>query len=149
MTLSRSTVERLRRAGWTPARSANVDAIVDDLVTSGYEVSAVVIAFLRSFASLALSYPNFRDPTQPDGCHFDVIRASKNVHRATIDAWAERLGTQLLPIGEAFDEHMTLVMTEDGRVFGGYDDFLAFIGQDGEDAIEALCSGREIQEVTA
>ena len=61
--------------------------------------------------------------------------------------YSHRVGKKLCSVGEASDAYMILAMSSDGEVFGGFDDFLCYIGNSGDDAIEALCSGREVQKI--
>lgn len=42
---------------------------------------------------------------------------------------------------------MVLTMSLTGKVYAGLDDILVYVGQSGEDAIEALCTGRELEQV--
>jgi len=42
---------------------------------------------------------------------------------------------------------MTLVMADNGAVYGGFEDVLVLVGDSGVEAINALCEGRPVQEV--
>lgn len=53
------------------------------------------------------------------------------------------MGRPLVPIGEAFANHMILLMAADGSVFAAMDDTVVRIAASGEEAIDALCEGRE------
>lgn len=143
MTLSAATARRLAGAGWSEDRSVEVDSVIQEWAADRYPVNQMAVDFLRSFGFLELRYAHARNPRSSDGCHFDAIRATNNVFPVTVRWWSERIHAPLVPIGEAFTTHVTLVMATDGAVYGGYDDYLWKIGADGEDAIEALCSGRE------
>ena len=42
---------------------------------------------------------------------------------------------------------MTVIMNLDGKVYAGYDDTLIHVGTSGTDAIEALCTGRDMPQI--
>ncbi len=43
---------------------------------------------------------------------------------------------------------MTLTMTETGSVYAGFDDTLSFVAPSGIKAVEALCEGYPLHEVS-
>lgn len=57
------------------------------------------------------------------------------------------LDAKLCPIGEAARGYLTLMMDDTGKVYGSYDDFFALVGNSGADAIEALCSGKDLEVI--
>jgi hypothetical protein len=65
-----------------------------------------------------------------------------------VAAYSKIVGSPLSVIGEAFRGYLLLMMDTPGRVFGGFDQVFLVIGTSGEDAIEALCSGRKLQPVS-
>jgi hypothetical protein len=67
--------------------------------------------------------------------------------RERVETYEARIGEQLCVIREAFKEHMALVMSNSGVVYAAYDDTLVRVGQSGEDAIEALCTGKELEHI--
>lgn len=147
MAFSTKTRERLLRAGWADDRVVDVEPVVRALTAMGYEVGDAGVGFLRSYGSLEVFYPHRRDPTSPDGCHFDAVTAARNIPPATVQWFGERVGSALVPIGEADSGHMTLMMAKDGVVYGGYDPYMWKVGANGDDAIEALCTGRDLEEL--
>jgi hypothetical protein len=141
--ISASTVQRLKSAGWTRDRAIDVKWMEAALRGEGYVVFDSVAKFLTAFGELRIAYQNYRDATVPDGCHFDAARAAEHVFREQVSYWSTLTDKELCPIGEAFNEHMTVVMAKDGSVYAGYDDHLVQLGRTGTEAIEALCTGRE------
>jgi hypothetical protein len=59
---------------------------------------------------------------------------------------AERLGTELYPLGEAGNGHVFLAMSPDGRVFALMED-VWLLGQSLENAIESLVRGRNLKRI--
>ncbi len=66
-----------------------------------------------------------------------------------VAAYSKIVGSPLSPIGEASGGYLKLMIDERGRIFGGYDQVLLAIGTSGEDAVEALCSGRKLRPVSS
>jgi SUKH-3 immunity protein len=122
--------------------------VIEYLRSEGYRVFATVERFLSVFYGLTISYPHYRDPTVVDRMHFDAIVAARDVFPEHVASWEKLVGQGLCPIGEAFRENMTLVMSDAGVVYAGRDAVLLRVGSSGEDAIEALCAGEELRPLT-
>lgn len=143
------TLRCLQSAGWTGTYRMDASAIAKSLRDLGITVFPAWMAFVERFGGLRLTYPHFRDPTISDHCHFDAVAAANGIFPDRLKAWELRLGLPLGPIGEAFHDHMTLVMTPSGDVYAGMDDVLCRIARSGEEAVDALCEGKEPEEVQA
>jgi hypothetical protein len=76
-----------------------------------------------------------------------VLKTVSGVYPDVLGDYGRRIGGEVCPVGEAFHDHMVLCMDGRGAVYGGYDSFLCRVGSSGEDAIEALCSGRTPEEM--
>lgn len=144
---SERTARLLSQAGWSPHRTVDASQAVAYLRSDGYAVFATVERFLSVFFGLVVRYPHYKDPTVVDRMHFDAEAAARNVFPETVGGWASLVRTALCPIGEAFRENMTLLMSEQGKVYAGRDDLLLEVGSDAEEAIEALCAGQELPQV--
>jgi len=134
----------LRDAGWNENFRIDVAPIVRLLEDDGFFVSPAATSFLEDFGSLHLSYPHFQDPTSVDSSHFDAVRAADAVFPARLKDWEAKAGEPLTPIGEAFREYMTLLMSPTGAVFAAMDDFVYRVAGSGREAIRALCEGKEL-----
>ena len=53
----------------------------------------------------------------------------------------------LVPVGQAQRNHLVLMMSDEGAVYGAFEDFVVQVGCDGMDAINALCEGRQLAPV--
>ena len=144
--LSKAARESLARAGWTRDRRIDIAPYVRQLEDDGYTVFAVVREFLTRFGGLRLTYPHFRAPGRDDSCHFDAAEASQRISRYTVAAYAEALGKPVCPIGDAFHDHMVLMMTERGVVYAAFEDTLVHVADSGIDAVNDLCEGRDDHE---
>lgn len=141
------TLQCLRSAGWSSTYRSDASVAATTLSNLGIPVFPAFTSFIERFGGLRLTYRHFRDPTMVDHCHFDAVTAANGVFPDRLKSWEERIGGPLAPIGEAFHDHMTLVMTVAGEVFAGMDDVLCRIAQSGERAVDALCAGKEPEEV--
>lgn len=147
-TFSTATIALLHQAGWSEDRCVDTSEYEKCLKSEGYPIHAVVLDFLKSFGGLRLVYPHYRVPETNDEFWIDPIIAAADIYIERIsEDYNERVGAKLCVIGEAFSRHMTVMMAPDGRVYAGYDDTLIHVGNSGTDAIEALCSGRDMPEV--
>jgi hypothetical protein len=142
--LSQKAQECLREAGWTPGRSLDAQRIEETYRRAGFDPSRAAIEFMRRFGDLSLTYIEPRG--RQDGCEFMLKDAVAGKPHWLWDH--ERvIGARLTPIGWAHWRHYKIMMTEDGRIFGAYDDFIVLVGNDGHDAINALCEGRKLEHV--
>lgn len=145
---SQKTHETLEHAGWKSDYITDTQNWQMDLEKEGYHVFSSVIDFLHHFGGLYIK--NFRDrsPQAPLTFDFDVSRAMRSVPRERIAyLYESRISSPLCVIGQAHEDHMILMMDATGKVYGGYDEFMALIGNTGEEAIENLCTGNGIQEI--
>ncbi len=141
--LEQQTIACLRAAGWEPGRRLDVRSFVEVLAGDGYAVFPPVEEFVAAFGNLTISFPHYRDPTIIDHCHFDVAQAVRNVFPENVSYWSDRVGDPLCPIGEAFSNHMTLLIADDGAMYGGFEETLVKLGDNGDEALNNLCGGRE------
>jgi hypothetical protein len=144
--LSDETQILLAKAGWYPGRTIFTISYRFALWKDGYPWFTVVEAFLREFGSLRVTVSRHG---QTDTFHFNVAKATGGVDASWVqENYAERIGTnKLCVIGQAHTDYLLLFMSEAGKVYGGYDDYLCFIADSGEEAIEALCQNRPVQEI--
>jgi len=165
---SQKTINDLHHAGWYEGRKCKPFSEYKRLLNQeNFELSETIEQFLKSFGGLSIKYSNdvfeqffrsfgplfvknlhtkARDAT--GDFHFDVVKA---VHRVdplwVLVDYSKRVGEPLCIIGEAFRRDMVLSMSHTGKVYAGADDFLVYVGTSGEEAIEALCTGRELEKV--
>ena len=141
---SLTTREFLNRAGWHEGRKIDTSPYEHQLQAGGYQLHRCVLEFLGEFGGLT-----FTDTERDWGgtWHFCVDQA---IQRANAPKILKRLspivGSPLCVIGDSYNEYLLLLMDEEGRVFGEYDQ-LFFVGESGDDAIEALCEDQEMPEL--
>lgn len=120
-----------------------VEPLLKPLIEEDYETPPVLRAFLRSYGGPTITYPNPADPEPTQTCRLDPKRAADGTSKALFRRWAERIGDDVVPFGEAGG--LSLVMTTDGRVWGGREDgglsSVFRIGYSPENALKTLCEG--------
>lgn len=118
------------------------------LEQAGFDVSDAVKAFLERFGGLWIQHPHARVKDKTDYFHFDVIKALNSGDPAWVsEEYSLRVENSLCIIGEAFRRSMILCMAPDKAVYAGVDEFLCFVGDSGEAAIESLCNGDALEEI--
>ena len=145
---SETTLRLLHKAGWHDGYQKDTTDYQEALKKEGYPIHPSVISFLTRFGGLHVTHPHARVPDMEDWFDLDPAKAAANVSiRAIKNGYNKRVDNELCVIGEAFRGYMVLMMAPDDKVYAGYDDLMVSVGDSGEDAIEALCTGRELPEV--
>jgi SUKH-3 immunity protein len=134
-TFSAKTLTALETAGWFPGRK------VEPGPGTAAATFPMVRKFLEQFEGLKIRYEGPRVTGRVDEIRIDPTIAAKEIDTKWVKDYETRVGCALVPIGQAFSRHATLLMAPDGRVWGGYDDELFPLGVSGEDAIENICTG--------
>jgi len=147
VSFSRKVRKYLENAGWNENRIINIDTFKNSLLENKYHFFKSTENFLQRFGYLHIVYP-INIETESD-LHFDVIQAINEID----PLWGQknyykRLGNRnICIIGQAHSDHLTLFMDDLGAVYGGFDDFLCFIANSGEEAIEAICLKKSFKEI--
>lgn len=138
----------LIKAGWQEGRKVDITRYKQVLIEEGFEIPNCVITLLQEFGGLRIVHPHAKVPGKTDDFIFEIDKATcYHLGGLVKGNYSHRIGKKLCIIGEACDAHMLLVMSDDGEVFAGFDDFLCYVGASGDDAIESLCSGRNLREI--
>lgn len=141
---SKQTTECLNRSGWHPNRTFDATTFVEALNAAGFVVHEAAAHFLTEYGGLFIKYPHAKVAGMKDEMHFDPLIVITHITPAAVNAYAKVLGRKLTPIGEAARGYLTLMMDDEGKVYASYDDFFAVVGSSGGDAIESLCSGKDL-----
>jgi hypothetical protein len=147
MELSQSTKKILENAGWNPLRHIDIQLYQEALSSDGYEMSDKAKSFLVEFGGLELAHPAYRVANEMDNTHFDPLRAISGICHERVETYEERIGEKLVVIGEGYNEQLVLMISESGRIFGAYDDFLTCLGNNPLEALDAICQRKETPEI--
>ncbi|MBF9142692.1 SUKH-3 domain-containing protein [Hymenobacter properus] len=139
---SPSTLAYLTQAGWEVGRKEWTIKYRAFLSGEGYDWFPAVADFLAEFGDLLIRFK--REDGSSDTIDLDACNASSGFDsRWVTEDYTRRIGqTKFCAIGQAYSNHMLLFMDEAGRVYGGFDDFLCFIGNSGAEAIEVISSNQ-------
>ena len=144
---SEQTVKYLNQAGWAPGAVVDAASFSKVLLDAGFAPNVTALRFLQEFGGLHIEYPHKRVPGMMDNMHFNSSEVVRDILPSTVAAYGAIVGGALCPIGEAARGYYILMMDETGAVYGAYGDFLVKVGDSGIEAIEALCSGKELQQI--
>jgi hypothetical protein len=145
---SQSTIEYLTEAGWYAGRKVSLIKHRAYLEGEGYSWFPKVVNFLEEFGDLLIQFK--RESGEIDTLNFDACEASANFDSYWVNKnYAKRIEqhSQFCVIGQAHGSHLLLFMNDEGKVYGGFDEFLCLIDISGEEAIEIICSNRSITEI--
>lgn len=136
----------LIKAGWSPSRKVETLFLRKAIEEAGYTWFENASSFLSSFSGLSLISTWLNNSGD---VNFDVERAVRVLDPLWVfDDYAARIGKSVFcPIGLAYSSHFILFMSEDGCVYGAFDDFLAYIAPSGLEAIENLLLRKDIAEI--
>ncbi len=145
---SPETIILLLNAGWKANRSVDTTNFKKCLLRVGYPWLIQVQDFLSEFGKLEIIVPAV-DSVSVKLFHFDVCKAVADIDsRWIIEDYTDRLrNKKLCVIGQAFSSHLTLIMDDKGKIYGGFDDLLYLVGNNKYDAIEAMCSQKSLAEI--
>ena len=143
---SEGTLSMLYRAGWSEERKVDTTAYEQRLKDEGYEIFPIALAFLGCFGDLEIKYPNNLVPSIISGFSLNLLETLERTSLASIQTYSRMLKTPVTVIGMESDNGL-LLMNPDGKVFDVFDTWMMEVGESGEDAIEALCSGRELKKI--
>lgn len=144
---SPSTVQYLTEAGWYAGRKVSLIKYRAYLEGEGYTWFLKAAEFLEEFGDLLIKFR--RESGDVDTLNFDACEASASFDSYWVkENYAKRIGrSQFCVIGLAYGSHLLLFMDDEGKVYGGFDEFLCLIDVSGEEAIEVICSNRSIREI--
>jgi len=147
MQLSQLTRNILENAGWSPLRKIDIKSYEEALLADGYQINDSVRNFLSEFGGLEINHPAYRVQGEEDKSHFDPIRAIGGIYHETVEEYEKRVGENLVVIGEGYNGHLVFLISESGKVFGAYDDYLTLLGNNIIEALEAICERKETAEI--
>jgi len=136
----------LMEAGWRPGRRVRTRIYSLQLTAASYQWFPAVAAFLREFGGLHLQF--LRRDGSMGTLQFTPLMALQYQTPAQVQHYTQHLApAPLCLIGQAYAEHLMLLMDAAGVVYGSFDHVLFRVGATGREAIEAICRDLEFQEL--
>ncbi len=142
------TRELLERSGWYPGRKIDISEMEILVKRNGFPINPFVGSILGEFGGLRVTHPHAVVPGVEDYFHFDVARAISGRDMKWLEDYSKIVGEQLTPVGEAFRDYMILCVGGSGCVYAGFDETLVLVGESPEFAIENLCSGAKLLDLS-
>lgn len=136
----------LTKAGWSSYRSIETGEIESWLNRNGYVLFPKAREFLSEFGDLTVEYVH-------SGKRYELRFNASSVAGNLVQAQAAELysaptNVEFCPIGENTSTGESLLMDQNGNVYGAFDDFLRLIGRSGDEGIEnILTQARTIEQV--
>lgn len=128
--------ELIRRFGERKLKQ-ETDECIHFLFQEGYCVFPAVQNFLRTCDGLIIQKP----VNHTDWFDFKSSQASSGIHPERVKMLSSQIGRYLCPIGEADCGNTTLLMDQNGQVYGDGGNEICLIGETWEQAIRVLYLG--------
>ncbi|MBT1711949.1 SUKH-3 domain-containing protein [Fulvivirgaceae bacterium PWU5] len=141
------TREIVMRSGWFEGRQINTSAFQEMALNEGYFWFDKADQLLTEFGNLKILFNTTVGVDET--AHFDAIKAMRDIDPKWIkESYFLRIDSKrLCPIGQAYSNHMTLMVDTEGDIYGGYDDFLCLVGRDVQEALTAICANKKFPEL--
>ena len=137
----------LERAGWSENRRSDENLIKQQIMSEGYPLLPAVVDFMKNFGGLVIYFQNKRNRIQDDiNLDFEHATHLETTEKIIID-YKPRIGKSLCPVGTAYRDHFVLLMSEDGNLYGAYEDYLCYISDSGIGGIEAIVTDKDFLEI--
>lgn len=137
----------MERAGWSENRRSDENLIKQQTMSEGYPILPAVVDFMKNFGGLVIYFQNKRNRIQDD-INLDFEHATHlETKGKIIIAYKPRIGKSLCPVGTAYRDHLVLLMSEDGNLYGAYEDYLCYTSDSGIGEIEAIVTNKNSLEI--
>lgn len=139
MSLSVRSINALTAISWSEDRCVDPSSWLDFLEKEeGYAIFEAAENFLRRFGDLEGTVPESLSSVEK--VHFNPIKAAETIYRERVITYEERVKERLVIVGESNNSHLTLMISESGRLFAGHDDYLFLLGDDELEGLNKLFS---------
>ncbi|MEQ8675123.1 MAG: SUKH-3 domain-containing protein [Aggregatilineales bacterium] len=140
---SKVTTEALKDAGWSDKYQFDTRKYERNHAVKGCTVPKVVLEFLTRYGGLTITTV-LKVEKRPFLSEL-VLIPEYAAEGDYCDDWtgiAQVIGVNALhPIGD-YADLMWLVMSDEGKVYGGFAQDILYMGYSGEDMIETLCTNK-------
>jgi hypothetical protein len=132
------TIDYLKEMGWNPSRKIDYDSILKEISNDGYMIFPSAVKFIESFGNLEGRLPAFKREGPYEKIHFSPVQAMENIYRERVETYETRVSEKLVIVGEAYNGNLVILISQCGKLYGAYDDYLCLLGQTPEQGIESL-----------
>jgi hypothetical protein len=132
---------------WNQNETKNVCGIIKKL--SKYYPSAANNPFLKEFLELFYGFKIRYDSYSPESDKEDFMEIDPMiVSRLPYDDYEKIVKEHLVPIGVGYGGYLTYLISETGKIYGGYDDIFYKIGETVNDAFENIFFRKKFEKVS-
>jgi hypothetical protein len=132
----------LEQAGYFETRKESVEEILKMYMANGYDSNSKQITFLEKYAFLEIRYTH--PIWKQEMClRMNPIEAQKIITMDVVEEYNEFLQDKLLIIGDIEKENMTIILSEKGTIYSGYDDCIIDWGTDFKTFLKHLINGEK------
>lgn len=138
----------LKKSGWNEKRQVEETEIVQKIINEGYPVMKSVVSFMKSFGGLLIEFDNLQNGIKNDTIDLDFEKATHVETPGKIrKSYVPRIRKDLCLVGSAYREHLILLMSEDGYVYGAFENYFCFIDKTGLGALQAIILNKDFEEI--
>jgi hypothetical protein len=137
MKLSRKAELFLELSGWIAGQGRDVSQTLDVLEKEGCVMNKHAIEFLEQFEGVKGKHPVCK--AIQTIMHFNAVAAAE-VGMYWVEIYEKWVGESLVVVGGAYSGHVTLMISQSGRMFGGYDSEFWLVGDSYVDGLNKLCN---------
>ena len=133
-------------AGNRQASGASPDEVLALYVDAGFEVTPTLREFVAKYEGLRFKHPS----SKTDGigtAHLRALDLDDDLDPEAVGGYTDTVGSKMIPIGEAYNGHVMLMIDEKGRLYEAYDLHFALLGGDLEDGLNAIFEQRDVQTI--
>lgn len=147
MKISNKVIESLEKSGWDSHRNIDIAVYEQVFESEGYKLSEPIVKFLKKFGGMEIIVSAFRIPNDIDKIYFDPIKAINGIYRGNVGDYEERVGESMVVIGETYNEQLVILMSESGKSYAAFDNFLAKLGDNIYETLETFCESKQPEEI--
>ncbi len=134
--LSDHALDVLKDAGWTEARVVDNTPVYKAMSDSGIHLNDSGMQFCDELGGIVARH--YFDSEVYELFHINLDQTFKSIVQEWLLWYEKQCGELLMPIGQSHQKHMLLMMDEEGKVWGGFDDHFEMIASTPEQAINRL-----------
>jgi hypothetical protein len=140
----------LKKSGWYENRELDEEEIAKKIKDEGYPVMKSVLSFMKNFEGLVIKFDNLQNGLKDDTINLDFEQATHIETPGKIrKSYLPRIQKELCLLGTAYRDHLILLMSEDGYVYGAFENYFCLIEKTGIGALEAIILNKDFEEINA
>lgn len=147
--VNNNVTELLLKSGWFIDRNINIAEMEKYLNENGYVLYEPVKEFLKEFGLLKITFENPKNKKYLSTIEVDpkILGIYNSIFNSIISSYGIHCRKKMVPVARLSQHSMTICISEDGKFYGGYDEWLLELGDDFYELLENLTTGVKITPV--